>query len=34
MKRGDDYDAVKNAIGQRIWEQVVAIFPQLEDKVP
>ena len=32
-KRGFDYDAVKNAIGQRMWEQVLAIYPQLRDKV-
>ena len=32
-KRGSDYDAIKNAIGQRIWEQVLAIYPQLHDKV-
>jgi len=32
-KRGDDYDKVKNAIGQSVWEQTCSIFPQLADKV-
>ncbi|ELT89885.1 hypothetical protein CAPTEDRAFT_174975 [Capitella teleta] len=33
MKRGSDYDAVKNAIGERMWQQALGIFPQLKDKV-
>jgi all-trans-retinol 13,14-reductase len=33
MKRGEDYEAVKNAIGRRMWEQALTIFPQLADKV-
>ena len=32
-KRGDDYESFKSAIGERIWRQVLAMFPQLEDKV-
>ena len=32
MKRGVDYEARKSAIGRRIWEQVLTIYPQLEDK--
>ena len=32
-KRGDDYDRIKDAIGQRVWEQTLTLFPQLEDKV-
>lgn len=33
MKRGEDYERVKNAIGEHMWEQVLAILPQLKDKV-
>lgn len=33
MKRGAEYDAIKNAIGQRMWDQTLHLFPQLEDKV-
>ena len=32
-KRGDDYDRIKNSIRDRMWEQVLAFFPHLEDKV-
>lgn len=32
-KRGEDYDATKTAIARRMWEHVVAIYPQLADKV-
>jgi all-trans-retinol 13,14-reductase len=32
-KRGDDYDSVKNLIGRRMWEQVLAVYPHLADKV-
>jgi len=32
-RRGDDYELAKKAFGQRIWDQVVGIFPQLQDKV-
>ena len=32
-KRGDDYESFKSAIGERIWRQVLAMYPQLEDKV-
>jgi len=33
LKRGEDYESVKMAIGRKMWEQVLAIFPQLADKV-
>lgn len=33
MKRGDDYETIKKAIGHHMWEQTLKIFPQLEDKV-
>lgn len=33
MKRGEDYDAIKEAIGRRMWEQVCKLYPQLKDKV-
>ena len=33
MKRGDDYDQIKNAIGHHMWEQVCELYPQLRDKV-
>ena len=32
-KRGADYDALKNYIGQRLWDNVAKMYPQLEDKV-
>ena len=33
MKRGDDYDSIKMAVGRRMWMQVLAIYPQIADKV-
>jgi all-trans-retinol 13,14-reductase len=33
MHRGRDYDEMKKAIGELIWNQTVALFPQLKDKV-
>ena len=33
MKRGDEYQTLKTAIGRRMWNQVCAIYPQLADKV-
>ncbi len=33
MHRGKDYEALKQAIGQLIWEQTLALFPQLHDRV-
>jgi all-trans-retinol 13,14-reductase len=33
MKRGEDYEAFKNAIGRRMWEQALTMFPHLADKV-
>ena len=33
MKRGDDYDQIKDAIGHHMWEQVCELYPQLTDKV-
>ena len=33
MKRGDDYDQIKDAIGHHMWEQVCELYPQLRDKV-
>jgi len=32
-KRGEDYESVKVAIGRKMWEQTLAIYPQLADKV-
>eukprot|EP00042_Codosiga_hollandica_P057374 m.849271 g.849271 ORF g.849271 m.849271 type:complete len:333 (+) comp59570_c0_seq14:1130-2128(+) len=32
-KRGEDYEAIKNGLGRRVWSQVVQLLPQLEDKV-
>ena len=32
-QRGGDYDRVKNAIAERMWEQTLALYPQLKDKV-
>ena len=31
-QRGDDYFNLKTALGYKIWEQVVDMFPQLKDK--
>ena len=33
MKRGEDYNAIKMAMGRRMWDQVLSVYPQLEDKV-
>ncbi|XP_030846244.1 all-trans-retinol 13,14-reductase [Strongylocentrotus purpuratus] len=31
--RGDEYDAIKKGIADKMWERVLELFPQLEDKV-
>ena len=33
MHRGEEYDKRKKALGELIWQQTVALFPQLRDKV-
>lgn len=33
MHRGDGYNSVKDAIAKKMWEQVLHLYPQLEDKV-
>lgn len=33
MKRGAEYEEIKNRIGKRIWEQTCELFPQIRDKV-
>ena len=33
MKRGAEYEEIKNRIGKRIWEQTCKLFPQIRDKV-
>ena len=33
MKRGEDYEEIKNRIGKRIWEQTCKFFPQVRDRV-
>jgi len=33
LKRGDDYESIKVAIGRKMWEQTLALYPQLADKV-
>ena len=33
MKRGQDYNSLKDAIGKRVWHQVCEMFPHLEDKL-
>ena len=33
MKRGAEYEEIKNRIGKRIWEQTCKFFPQIRDKV-
>ncbi|XP_002732825.2 all-trans-retinol 13,14-reductase-like [Saccoglossus kowalevskii] len=33
MKRGEEYDKLKNSIGERAWAQVLRLFPHLKDKV-
>jgi len=32
MKRGADYEEIKNRIGEKAWEQTVRLYPQLKDK--
>ena len=31
--RGPQYSSIKDGIAKRMWEQCLALFPQLEDKV-
>jgi len=33
MKRGEEYEEIKNRIGKRVWEQTCRLFPQVRDKV-
>jgi all-trans-retinol 13,14-reductase len=33
MHRGKEYEEMKKALGELIWNQTVALFPQLKDKV-
>ncbi len=33
MKRGDDYNYIKDGIGHHMWEQCLTLYPQLKDKV-
>ncbi|XP_077979098.1 all-trans-retinol 13,14-reductase-like [Glandiceps talaboti] len=33
MKRGKEYDDLKHAIADKMWEQACSLFPQLKDKV-
>lgn len=33
MKRGEEYEDLKNRIGKRIWEQTCKLFPQVRDRV-
>ena len=33
MKRGEKYEAVKDEMAKKMWEQVLAYFPQLKDRV-
>ena len=33
MKRGETYEAVKDEMAKKMWEQVLAYFPQLKDRV-
>ena len=32
-KRGHEYESIKKALGDRMWKQVVRMFPQLDGKV-
>ncbi|XP_022085438.1 putative all-trans-retinol 13,14-reductase [Acanthaster planci] len=32
-KRGEEYDRIKDAIGEKMWEQCLNLYPQLRDKV-
>ena len=31
-KRGDDYEEIKNRVGERMWQQTCKLFPQIKDK--
>lgn len=33
MHRGEDYEKLKRSIGDVIWKQTLALFPQLKGKV-
>ncbi|XP_071950182.1 all-trans-retinol 13,14-reductase-like [Antedon mediterranea] len=33
MKRGEDYETIRDSIGNLMWEQTCEIFPHLKDKV-
>jgi all-trans-retinol 13,14-reductase len=33
MHRGEEYEEMKRALGELIWNQTVSLFPQLKDKV-
>ncbi len=33
MKRGDEYNYIKDGIGHHMWEQCLTLYPQLRDKV-
>ena len=33
MKRGAEYEEIKNRIGKRMWEQTCKLFPQIRDQV-
>lgn len=33
MHRGKEYDELKQALGKMVWDQTLALFPQLHDKV-
>ena len=33
MKRGQEYEEIKNRIGKSIWEQTCKLFPQVRDHV-
>ena len=33
MKRGEEYEEIKNRIGKRIWDQTCKFFPQVRDRV-
>ena len=32
-KRGDDYEEIKQAIGDKMIQQVCKLYPQIEDKI-
>lgn len=33
MKRGQEYEEIKNRLGKRAWEQTCKLFPQVRDKL-